>query len=125
MSVEADVGIRRDDGCHCDGRTEVCERLDGLAVPRDGDRAEYPYKVRNEEDDRRLVQAVEHVHPELELRVLEPTDAANVELGEREGGLGVEILVEGCEDWSARVRGHRQVNSPPSTMTGNEVKTRL
>ena len=65
MSVEADVGIRRDDGCHCDGRTEVCERLDGLAVPRDGDRAKYPYKVRNEEDDRRLVQAVEHVHPEL------------------------------------------------------------
>ena len=96
VGVHPNVRVRADNGGDRYRGTKVCERLDRPAVPR-GSETKRPDEVRDEEDDRGLVETVEHVHPELELRVLESTDTANVELGEREGGLGVEILVKRCD----------------------------
>ena len=77
VSIDANVGVRADDGSHGHGSTEVRERIDRLAIPGDSD-SEGPNEVRNEEYNCRLVEAIEHVHPELQLRVLQTTDASNV-----------------------------------------------
>lgn len=69
MGVHADVCVRTNDGSDGHSSTEVRQRLDRLPVPRDG-RIQRPDKVRNEKDDGGLVKTVQHVHPELEARVL-------------------------------------------------------
>lgn len=50
--------------------------LDATASPK------LPDQVGNEEDDRRLVKAIEHVEPELGPRILQASDATNIELRE-------------------------------------------
>ena len=77
MSVHADVGIRANDSGHGHCSTEVCQGLDCLPIPRNGE-AESPGEVRDEEYDSGLVETVQHVHPEFESSVLETPDTPDV-----------------------------------------------
>lgn len=100
-SIDSNVGVRANDGSDGHRRTEVRKRLDRLPAPRGGG-PQSPDEIRDEEYDGRLVETVQHVQPELQPRVLEPADTPNVELGESERGLSVEILVERCTGGRAR-----------------------
>lgn len=95
MGIDPDVGVSSKDGGNSDSRAKVCERVNPLTVPRDRE-AQRPREVWDEEHDRRLVEPVEHVGPELEARVLQATDAAHVELRERKCGSAIDVLVESC-----------------------------
>ena len=94
VRVDADVDVGCKDGRDGHGRAKVRERVDALAVPRERG-AERPHAERHKVHDRGLVQAVEHVQPELGPGVLEPPDPADVQLREGERGFGVDVLVEG------------------------------
>jgi hypothetical protein len=73
-----------------------------------------------------LVQPIEHVRPELGLRIFETKDAAFVELGKGERSFGVDILVKGFgQDCEALVREKMVLDVPPRTITGREVNTVL
>lgn len=107
--VHADVGVCANNGGDRNRSTKVGEGFERLPVPRDG-KAKSPSEVWDEEHDRRLVQSVQHVHPELAPRVLKSPDATDVQLGERERCLRVEILVEGWRyESAAEENGIKQI----------------
>ena len=93
MRVDAHIAVRCPDSGDRDGGTEVSERLDRLPIPRDS-QAKRPDTVGDEEHHSRLVETVQHVHPELEPGVLETADTTDVQLREGQRSLGVEVLVE-------------------------------
>ena len=100
MRVHPDVSVGAEDRSHRNRGAKVGKGVDRLAVPRARD-AHGPDEVRDVEHDHGLVEAVEHVHPELEPGVLQSSDTTNVELWECKCGLGVDILVKGWKGMSA------------------------
>lgn len=126
MYVHTNEGVCSKDrgNGHCG--SEVRQRLDSFTIPRYS-RTKGPDSVWDEKDNCRLVQAVQHISPELGLRILKPTDTSHVQLRECQRGFGVDILVE-C--YNARWMNIilcvlKKTDLPPRTITGSEVNTKL
>lgn len=92
--VDANIQVGTNNSRDRNGSAKIGKRVDALARPRQGRRIR-PDKIRNKIHDRRLVQSIKHVRPKLGLGILETKDTALVQLGKREGSLGVDILVKG------------------------------
>ena len=95
IRINPDVRICREDRRNRNSRPKVTNRVNPPPSPRSG-QPEYVDHIRDEEDYGRLIETVAHIEPEFRSGVFEATDAADVELGEGEGGFGVKVLVKGC-----------------------------
>jgi hypothetical protein len=88
----------------CDGKylrgAKVRERIHAAAI---GSRryAGRPYQVRDKEDNYRLVQSVEHIHPKFGSSILEPKHTPFIQLGEGHRSFRIQVLIESYE---ARIR---------------------
>ena len=93
MDVHTNERIRGEDSSDSNRGSEVGQWLDSLTIPWHS-WAESPDCERNKEHNSGLVKTIEHVGPELGLRILQTPYTSNVQLWECQCSLCIDVLVE-------------------------------